>query len=78
MVISSIKIAGKLCDSLVGGKSNAAFQKDAKALIVGAVKWGLTFGVQVASFFVPKSMAEGIQNKLNKVMSIVSGDKEAK
>ena len=78
LVISSIKIAGKLCDSLVGGKSNSAFQKDAKAIIVGALKWGVTFGMQVASFFVPKSVSEGIQNKLNKAMNIVSGDKEAK
>ncbi|MBQ8464530.1 MAG: hypothetical protein IJ545_00810 [Alphaproteobacteria bacterium] len=77
LVVSSVKIAGKLCDSFIGGKSNAEFQKDAKALIVGALKWGATLGMQVVSFFVPKSVSEWSRNKLNKVMSI-TGDKEAK
>lgn len=78
LVISSVNIAGKLCNKLVGGKSNSAFQKDAKALIVGAFKWGATFVIQVVSFFIPKTLAEKVRNGANKLMSITTGDKGAK
>ena len=47
LVFSSVKIAGSLCDSLVGGKSNAAFQQTAKALIVGAFTWLMSAGLKI-------------------------------
>ncbi len=63
LVISSIKIAGKLCDSLVGGKSNPQFQKDAKALIMGSIKFVASLGTSMIGMVMPK----GVQNVLKKV-----------
>lgn len=71
LVISSIKIAGQLCDKIVGGKSNPAFQKDAKALIVGALKAGLSLGTKMATFVLPKSVGnvldKGVKKLINKI-----------
>ena len=55
LVISSIQIAGKLCDSIVGGKSNAAFQQSVKALVVGAVKLAMTGGCKALVGLFPNS-----------------------
>ena len=74
LVMSSIKIAGKLCDSLVGGKSNPAFQKDAKAIIVGAMKAGLTLGVKVAGFALPKPVANWLDKKAKKLVGKEGGE----
>ena len=76
LVISSLQIAGKLCDSFVGGKSNSDFQKDAKALIIGAAKWIGSLGLKFASVFVPSSLREGFDNKMQKFMHIIGKDKE--
>ena len=70
MVVSSIKIAGKLCDQIVGGKSNSEFQKDAKALIVGAGKWILSFGVRIVSMFMPKKMKDLVNNKMESALNL--------
>lgn len=72
LVISSVQIAGKLCDSIVGGSSNATFQKSAKALIVGAAKWVGSLGMKLVSSVVPTKAFEGINNKINKVMGAVN------
>ena len=62
LVISSVKIAGQLCDKLVGGKSNSEFQKDAKALIVGAMKFVASGGLKIAGMFVPPSVKQSVKN----------------
>ena len=79
LVFSSVKIAGQLCDSLVGGKSNSEFQQSAKALIVGAFKWIGSMGLKVASIALPKNAKEWLDNKMNKALSVakkVTGDDE--
>ena len=74
LVISSLNIAGKLCDGIVGGKSNSKFQQDAKALIVGALKWALSGGAKIASIFIPSSLREGFNNKIQKGLHIIGKD----
>jgi len=66
LVISSIKIAGKLCDSIVGGSSNSEFQKSAKALIVGAIKFVASGGAKIATSLMPNTV-EKMANFKNKV-----------
>lgn len=70
LVISSIKIAGKLCDSLVGGAgaSNPAFQKDAKALIVGSIKFALSFGTALVGMVLPKGAQNALKKGTDKLM----------
>ena len=64
LVFSSVKIAGSLCDTLVGGKSNSEFQKTAKALIVGAFTWLASAGLKVF----------GVSDKkVNKFISFMGG-----
>lgn len=70
MVISSIKIAGQLCDKLVGGNSNSEFQKSAKALIVGAVKFIASSGMKIASMLIPSSLRNGVMNKVEKLLNL--------
>lgn len=70
LVMSSIKIAGTLCDSFVGGSSNSEFQKDAKALIVGAAKWILSCGTRIVSFITPRSVKDTINRKMESLMNI--------
>ena len=70
MVVSSIKIAGQLCDQIIGGKSNSEFQKDAKALIVGAGKWITSFGVRIATMFMPKKMKNFVNNKMESALNL--------
>lgn len=72
LVISSIKIAGTLCSSLVGGGNvaNSQFQKSAKALIVGAAKWVLSFGTRIVSVAMPKSLKDTVNRKMEGVMNL--------
>ena len=72
LVISSIKIAGKLCSSLVGGGdvSNSQFQKSAKALIVGAAKWVFSFGTRIVSVAMPKSLKDTVNRKMEGMMNL--------
>ena len=70
LVISSVKIAGKLCDSFVGGKSNSEFQKDAKALIVGSIKFVASGGLKLLSMFVPNSVRATFNNATEKFMNL--------
>lgn len=78
LVVSSIQIAGKLCDSIVGGKSNPAFQQSAKALIIGAAKWVLSGGLKFASIFIPAKWREGFNNTINKGLHLAGQDKGGK
>ena len=70
LVISSVKIAGKLCDSLVGGKSNSEFQKDAKALIVGAMKFVASCGAKLFAMALPNSVRDTFNNKVEKFLNL--------
>lgn len=64
LVVSTIQIAGKLCDSIVGGKSNSAFQQSVKALVVGAVKLAMTGGCKALVGLFPNSkLAAKINDK---------------
>ncbi len=70
MVVSSIKIAGQLCDQIVGGKSNSEFQKDAKALIVGAGKWIISFGTRIVSTVLPRKAKDYVNNKMESLLNL--------
>lgn len=70
LVISSVKIAGQLCDKLVGGKSNSEFQKDAKALIVGAMKFVASGGLKLASMVLPNSVRDTFNNATEKFLNL--------
>ena len=64
---SSVSIAGKLCDKFVGGSSNSKFQKDAKALIVGAVTWIVSLGVKIVTLPFP-GVGQAISKATDKLM----------
>jgi len=69
MVMSSIKIAAKLCGTFVGGDSNSKFQASAKALIVGTVKAVASGGSSVVTKLAPqglKNKVEDLKNMKNK------------
>lgn len=63
LVKSSLKIAGALCNKIVGGQSNPEFQKEAKALIMGTVKFVASLGFAVVGLVMPKP----VKNVLKKV-----------
>ena len=70
VVISSIQIAGKLCDGIVGGSSNAAFQKSAKALIVGAFKWVTSGGIRIFASLLPEKAKNWVVEKSEKYLNL--------
>lgn len=70
VVISSIQIAGKLCDGIVGGSSNAAFQKSAKALIVGAFKWVTSGGIRIFASLLPEKAKNWVIEKSEKYLNL--------
>ena len=66
LVISSLKIAGQLCDKFVGGKSSASFQKDVKAVVAGVTKGVLSIGTR----FLPKSARDKIDNFIDDMSKV--------
>ena len=70
LAISSIKIAGTLCNKFVGGSSNSAFQKEAKALIVGAAKWLVSFGTRIASVAMPPAARNAVNRGMDDILNI--------
>lgn len=70
LVISSVSIAGKLCDKFIGGSSNAQFQKSAKALIVGAAKWIISLGTKIVTVAMPKKAQNFVGDKMEKYLNI--------
>ena len=56
VLISSIKIAGKLSNTFVGGGFSSQFQKTAKALIMGSIKMIASFGGRALLSLLPESI----------------------
>lgn len=80
MLISSLNIAGKLCDSFIGGNSNSNFQKTAKALIIGTVFGIISFGLRIAFCWSPtaRKLVDKAVNKVKDGVEFLSDsdDKE--
>jgi hypothetical protein len=53
-----------------GNVANSQFQKSAKALIVGAAKWVLSFGTRIVSVAMPKSLKDTVNRKMESVMNL--------
>ena len=77
VVISSIKIAGKLSNTFVGGGFSSKFQKTAKALIMGGIKMVASFGGRALLSLLPESIRFKAIEKFEGGMRIIDKAKGA-
>jgi hypothetical protein len=72
LIFTSISLSSKMCDTFVGGSSKSSFQKSAKALIVGAIKWCALAGVKI----LPAPAKKALESKINKFANYIEDKTE--